>query len=530
LAAGCGSRGAVTFMLSAPSAPVLDPLRDPSVSEFLIRNSDGTLLAAASQNSETGQLALGALRANSAPEDLVMSVLGGTDLLGMARIRNVEIQPGVQTAYTVEVRKPFLFVGSARPDEPDAMNRTLPARVFDPATSDDLAPALEKGTPPAKLPAAVSAAAATSDGRFLLAGHGTPANALAVIDTGSGATVGERPLDFLPWRIATAPRDTAAAVLDSAGSVWLFPDVATLTSTPSAAEPLRVALPAGEAPRDAAFSADGKTLYVVTGEARNLDPCGSMPAPKANRVRHIALDGTLGEGWTLPAFAGAITVAPGGAVVLSLPLAGQVSSISANTPSGAVTPSPLATGLTCPSALHATEGEVFVVTAGETPGFEPDYLLYRVPLAGGMSTALAFTQPVYEAIVNQSDPRDGKISFTLKIRPKRLYAYELAVAPDKSRVAFSVRTRYSEVNETFNLISTFVCRATVEIVEYGLLTLDVRSGSSSYEPHAQLVLSPPPGSGQPCVSCDNGFLLIQFGCPSLPLDRPAGVATVFGTP
>src|SRR4051812_35914392 len=99
LAAACGSRGSVTFAIRAPAVAALDPLTDPRVSEYLIKRSDGTLIGAASPSGTGGPLPLGALMVADIPTDVELSVMAGTELIGMARIRDVLVKPGVQASY-----------------------------------------------------------------------------------------------------------------------------------------------------------------------------------------------------------------------------------------------------------------------------------------------------------------------------------------------------------------------------------------------------------------------------------------------
>jgi hypothetical protein len=540
LLVACGSKGAVNFAIRAPSVSELNPFADARLSEYLLKTADGHVLAAASPSASSEPLALGPLPASGAPIDIEMSVLGGTELLGMARIRDVSIVRGVQNTYDADVRKPFVFVGAALPDEFDPMNHVQSSLVLDPSTARDVAGALAVETPPVKLPQSVSAATATSDGRFLLCGHARTASAtpgLTVVDTGSAQTVGELPLSFAPFRVVTAPRDAAVALLDPtppSGGLTLIGNVATLTTTPSLAQPVAVTLQ-GDSPRNAAFSADGSTLFVLDGNSADLDPCGLSPAPSANSLYAFDLGGNAIGKWTLPSFAGDLAVdAQSGDVLLSFPLMGSVGAIAAGTPPGAVSPRMLMTNSSCPSALHATAGELFVITAeaGGTPA-APTYRLKRVPLSGGSPDNFDFAQPQYQAQVNESDSPDGKIAFNLTVRPKYFYAYDLAVAPDASRIVFAARSHYSETpDQQFMLIDNFLCQPTLEIVEYGFFALDTRTGAASYVSRAQLVTSPAPNA--PCISCDNhgGLLDIQifFGCPSVPGDRPAGIAAIFGTP
>ncbi len=536
LLSGCGSPGAVTFTIHAPSADLLNPMLDPRVTEFLLKAADGALVGAVSPRDGMDSLPLGPLSQRTAPVDMTMSVLGGTDLLGMARIRDVQVEPGIQNSYVAEVRKPFVFVGSTLPDEPHASppNHLHTSEVLDPSTSTDLAPGLSMGAQAVKLPAGVSAATATSDGRFLLAGHGGATQGLSIVDTGSALTVGEAPLSFQPWRVVAAARDTAVAVLDATGpdgAVLLFTDVAGLTSSAGAQTPIKIVLRA-ETPRNAAFSPDGQTLYVLSGDGTNLDPCGAATRPTANVIRAFGLDGQAQAAWDLPSFGGDLAVDPAsGTVVVSMPVGNQVGTIAAGTAAGPVSPQKLLDNVTCPSALHVTNGQVYVASAEEDPVNAPDtYQIVRVPMAGGTSTALFFPQPLYQHEINDSQPNDGKIGFTLRLKPKFFYAYEMAISPDASRVVLDTRTHYSELNENFSLLAdlNLNCTTTVEVVEYGRYVLDTRNGTANYELRSQIVTEA--AQEKTCTTCENVLVTIGFGCPTTVGDRPAGLAGVFATP
>src|SRR5689334_6049312 len=91
LALGCGSRGAVTFTISPPTNQPLNPIADRArVSEYSIKRFDGTVVAAASEGPMSeGTLELGPLAQLAEPVDLVLTVLSGSELLGMARLRDV---------------------------------------------------------------------------------------------------------------------------------------------------------------------------------------------------------------------------------------------------------------------------------------------------------------------------------------------------------------------------------------------------------------------------------------------------------
>src|SRR5258708_4890740 len=84
-------------------------------------------------------------------------------------------------------------------------------------------------TPPATpvSPTAVTAAASTWDGRFVVVANGS---ALTAFDTGSGKTMsGGLTLAFAPSRVVVAPRDQAIVALDpgtgSDGSLAIISDV-----------------------------------------------------------------------------------------------------------------------------------------------------------------------------------------------------------------------------------------------------------------------------------------------------------------
>ena len=120
--AGCGDRGSVTFNLTAPASPLLNPVAMPElVSEYDIRTASGTVIGVASAvqgsgSSTNGLLPLGALMPGNMPEDVFVTALSGGNLLGMARIKDVTIKAGKKTTYEAPLRKPLVFVGSAMPE------------------------------------------------------------------------------------------------------------------------------------------------------------------------------------------------------------------------------------------------------------------------------------------------------------------------------------------------------------------------------------------------------------------------------
>lgn len=529
---GCGHPGRVTFDIDAPSYAPLDPITD-QVTEYSIKTWDGTLVGVASVSpTSPPDLALGPLMQIDQPVDLVMSVLSGSDLLGMARIRGVTIEKGVAVEYAASVRKLLITVGSALPAEQVPGNLLLPGQILDPTTSQDLAhpSGMTPGTPP-KLPMATQAAAATWDGKFLIAGSDA---GLTVIDTGSGETVGTAALPFSPLRLAVGARDSAAAAIDggSPGKVAIFSDVESLTGNPSAASPTVVSLPSG-APRTVAFAADGQSFFVLTG-GPSADPCNDDTQPGSNAIVAFGLDGTVQGSWTLPDFASDLTVDPSsGKLILTESTANRVSALAPTTSFGAVTPDKLADA-TCPTAVRVESGNAFVVT-GDRPSSDPyGFTLLRLDLASGDMTPLPFHGPVYDEDVNDPPPpSDGNTTVNFNVRPRGLWAYDMAVTPDGNQMVFATRARYHETtSDTFNYLGG-TCKPSFDIVEYGLFTLDARAGTASYQMRSQLMVSPT-NPNTPCVNCDipdpGGFgsLTLTISCISTPGDRPAGLSAVFG--
>jgi hypothetical protein len=159
------------------------------------------------------------------------------------------------------------------------------------------------------------------------------------------------------------------------------------------------------------------------------------------------------------------------------------------------------------------------------------FVLKRASLKGGPPTALPFGAPSYQVPINDQSTPDMLTNINLSLSAGTLEAYEMAIAPDSSRAVFATKARYRELGQQFKL-SSFDCTTNADIVEYGLYTLDTRTGNASYEPRSQLVLTPSPRLDQPCISCDALLLglTLTIKCPSAPGDRPAGVAAMFGTP
>jgi hypothetical protein len=525
---GCSSEGSVTFAIREPADPRLDPLT-AQVSELLVKSAAGDVIGVATLRTGAAdggvgaqRLALGPLKVTATPIDVEVDLLDGSDLVGMARVRDVSIRNGAIATYYADVRKPLILVGNALPDEPNRDNQLLGGEILDPTTSLDLAnprdPPGPNDPPPPRLPADAGALAATSDGRFGLAGR---KNAIGVFDTGSGREAGDAALPFTPTLLAVAPRDTAAVALGSDGTnglLALFDDVVSLTGTPTAVTPHLSSL-AGQIPRAVTYSADGRRIFVLTG-GTSADPCapGALLAP--NAIVAVGLDGATQATWSLPGFVSDVALdAATGLLVLSE--AKQVSLFSPDGPSGAATTRKLFAA-NCPSALHVAGGEVFVVSSDRSTNNE--FQFHRAQLATGADHAISFTGPLYEGTTD--DPSmDNNVRFNIQLRPASIMAYALAVTPDGRRAEFATRARYHELRQPLQLLGT-ACTATVDIIEYGLYALDTGTGNTSYELRSQLVTMPP--AMGVCITCPTSVGDIGFGCPSLGGDRAAGIVALFG--
>jgi hypothetical protein len=280
--------------------------------------------------------------------------------------------------------------------------------------------------------------------------------------------------------------------------------------------------------RTAAFSPDGNRLYVLTG-VPTQDPCGPGAPTAANSIVALGLDGSTAAMYTLPSFAADLAVdAASGTIVIADSAAKQISTLDPGSPSGPVMPRKLLGGLNCPSAVRVVNGVVFAVTSDHDPAQPNAFLLQRVTLASGETTALSFTGPQYQISTDSNPSANGDVQAnTLQIRPVSLWAYDLAMTPDGSRAEFAVRAHYVESATSFNLLQAN-CTATFDIVEYGLYAVDLRSGNASYTMRSQLTQMP--ANQRACIDCPLGPPLpdVTFDCPSHPGDRPAGVAAVFG--
>jgi hypothetical protein len=523
----CGSRGEVTFVLHDAADARMRP--DPTlVTEYLIKAGDGSVVGVASVNaqSQEDRLPLGVLMTTAAPRDLVIDVLSGTVLLGRARVRDVAIKAGTVTAYDAEIRKPLVFVGFQRPDEPDGQTLANATEILDPTTAADLAH--PRGGTAVPIAGDVLAGAATADGRFFLAGR--PAK-LTVFDTGSAAAVGDVRLAFTPRRVAVAARDTAAAVVGANGEVSIFTNVAALTSDPASASPA-ASTTVADSPRAAAFSPDGQRLYVLSGGAGVLDPCDGA-TPTANAVQIVGVDGSDQGTWTLPEFAADLAVEPStGAVLISLSAANQVASIDAASPAGAVSPTNLFAAA-CPAALRATGGLALAVSGGLDSAASMPAMRYRDLVQGSSTqpTSKPTLIPFPETFLDQPDPgttSGPNFDQILRVTPRSQAGYELTVTPDATRAVFAARSHYVVSNGDLGFAN---CKAFIDAVEYGVYNVDLRSGASNYEKRSQLI-----STGGLCeFRCEDIFGSPLPPEPCMPTnlspgDRPSGIAGVFGGP
>jgi hypothetical protein len=534
-AGACTDRGSVTFQVRTPEVGVFNPV-STRLSEYELKTTTGDLVgvatvSATATDSAQALLGLGPLQLTPAPVDVVMSLFSGTELQGMARIRDVMVRKEQTVTYDAFVRKPLVFVGAALPAETIPGNSVADGKILDfTGVAMDLEhpkPAMP-GAP--KMPDSTNASAVTSDGTLLLAGR---ANKITVYDTGT-ANQTDLPLSFTPVKIVVAARDAAAVALDggdaSGGAVALFPNVAMLKDDVAGTSPQVIKLP-GVNPRTAAFSTDGQTVYVLGGGS--VDPCSPGTAPQANTITLIGVDGIMKASWALPDFVSDVAVQSDGSILITRSTAGQVALLVPGTDTGAPAPRNLFAAK-CPTAMHLTGSQLLVVTAAKDPDFDNTFVLMRASMTdpSPMPSTLALGAPTFEVPTEDTtrpSPMPGPmVSITLK--PVSLFAYDLAVTPDGLRAVFAARIRYHHADDHFTILGTD-CTATLDISEYGLYTVDTASGNASYESRSQ-ILTTPVRDTDPCIICPLGFPIgdVPFYCPSAPGDKPAGLAAIFGDP
>jgi hypothetical protein len=539
LASGCGDRGAVTFSIKAPANDLFNPVaQSEQVTEFDLRTSSGQVIGIAgavqgsgSGDGDKGLLPLGALMPVG-PEDVFITALSGTNLVGEARIRDVTIKAGKRTTYEAQLRKPLVFVGSALPFESGLGNHATAAQILDPIASVDLTTV---GKNPPQVSPGMTSGAVSWDGQYLFNVAG---GQLGIFDTGTGAnTGGMLALPFAPVRVAVAPRDRVLVALSAAmgsdGQLLLVGDVAGLAKNPAAAQTQTVTLP-GQVPRAVAFSNDGNTIYVLTGSYA-VDPCGPGTPPAANAIVQVSADGQVGPTYALPGFVSDITVDQStGLLVLAETTRGQVSTLDPKALGGGGNgPQQVLGRLTCPSAVRVVNGVAFVVTSEHDTTQSNAFVVQRITLSNGQSTALPVGGPTYTVPLDSDPSQNGNIEMLkLFVRPGSLEAYELVLTPDGNLATFATRAHYKETGTTFKLSPVQPCTANFDIVEYGLYTVDVRTGNSSYAMRSQVVVSQlSAGNLDYCLACSapgSGGEQPAATCDSKPGDRPAGLSAAFG--
>ncbi|HZS42324.1 MAG TPA: hypothetical protein VFF06_36085, partial [Polyangia bacterium] len=468
-----------------------------------------------------GTLAIGPLTATAMPRDLVVTVLNGSELLEMARVRDVSIQNGQQLTYTAEVRKPLIFVGATLPIEPGGSKVLSATEILD-GNIDLVHPPAASLQKPVAIPNDVAAGSVTSDGRFFIAGR---PNGLSVFDTGRAVMVGDVALPFQPTRVATSARDVAVAALGARGAdgaVAIITDVAGLGDAPANVAVAGMGTLRAQLPRAAAFAPDGQKLYVLTGGTDVLDPCDVSP-PAANTVLTVGLDGQVQTTWTLPSFGADLAVDPtSGNVIVALPSANKVAVIDAIAGNGAVEPMTLFP-VTCPATIAVSNGQVLAVSGGQDPVFGAgSFDIARFPLAGGSGppSTVAVSTSVFEQPDGNPGPNFNQV---IRLLPHSLAGYELALTPDGNRAVFGSRTHFLVTGGDLGFGG---CKITFDVVEYGRYDVDLRSGAAAYELRSQLK------NGTCETHCDDGFFppttvqcqMLQSG------DRVAGIAAVFGGP
>jgi len=535
LASGCGDRGAVTFSIKVPTNALFNPVAQPElVSEYDLRTASGQVIGIAgavqgSGLSDTGLLPLGALSPNAEPEDVFVTALSGLNLVGEARIKDVMVKAGKRQTYEAQLRKPLVFVGAALPPESGGGNHAGPVQIFDPITSVDLARS-GGSSPPAVTPG-MTAGAVSWDGRFLFAVAG---GQLGVFDTGLGTMVGGTlSLPFAPTRVAVAPRDEVLVALAAAngsdGALGLIGNLEGLAANAASGQLQTVPLP-GQVARTVAFSNDGKTLYVLTGGTL-ADPCSPGPPPAHNAIIVVSSTGQVGATYNLPSFASDLAIDRAtGALVLADAVGGQIATLDPAQLGGGgnVSPTRVLGGLTCPSAVSVVNGVAFVVTSDRDNSQKNAFVVQRLTLSSGQSTALSFAGPSYVIpLVSTGSPNGNIDSINIFVRPGSIEAYELVLTPDGNLAQFATRAHYKEAGTTFALSPQQPCTANFDIVEYGLYTVDVRTGNASYARRSQVVVM----GEQVCLTCSTpGSPGMQDAgsCPPKPGDRPAGLTAAFG--
>lgn len=510
---GCQKPTAVDFVIEAPTDALLDPF-SLSVSDYVLKTSAGAIIAAVSAGASKdgkGRLPLGEIAATLSG-DLRLDVMAGPQLVGMAHVEGVRVDRGRTDAWIAPVRKPLVIVGSTAAPE-DAGGTLARQQLLDPTTSTDLQAGL-------KLPTS-QVAAFTSNGTHLVLGS---ASGFYVLDTGSGVVSGPAKLPFTPYRVAIAPNDAGVAFIErgtTTSRVLWYADVAGLVANPAAAAGTTTLVTKG-LPRAAHFSPDGTTLYVLT-EAAGDEPCTGVAAPPANQIVPIT-NNAVQPAIAMPSYVADFAVELSGVLLLSESVNNQIAALSPST--GAV-----ATKLydaACPSALKLVDDQIYAVD--NDPVVAGSFSLLHGRTDGSAPTRSAVSLPSYRSRLTNTSTRDGKTSADLQLAPVAIVAEELAVTADGTSAVIATRARYRESSQSgmFNLLG-LDCVAGVDVVEYGLYSVALDTGTTSYTSRSQTLVTSNADAGGSCVHCESQMLglILPLTCDFVTGDRAAGLAASF---
>ena len=518
---GCHTATELELRVSAPSVSLLNPL-SLAVSDLVLKNESDAILAAVSVGANrdaAGRLPFGVLDPMLAG-DLRLDVMSGSQLVGLAAIENTAIVPGERVTLEADIRKPLVFIGAD--DAPEGAGPRAAVQLLDPTTSTDLA---ARGiTVPAS-----QAAAFTIDGkRLLLAAD----DGLRAFDTGTGTTAGPKALPFVAGLIAVSPKNGGVALIERGAvnaRVLLYESVVGLLTTPETSAPVSVTITAGR-PRAAHFSIDGQTLYVLV-EPATAEPC-TGPTPPANQIIPITRSGTMSGAIKMPSYVADFAVDRTGRFILSEAGANRISVMG----QGGMTTKLY--DATCPTALRLVGDQLFAVTNDTSQAVPDAFTLMRGRVDGSPVTMLPIARPSYTTQLNDSSTRDDLTRLNLQFVSIAVAGQEIAISPDGNRAFISTRSRYLEDGKQSFMFASFTCFATIDIVEYGVHSIDLVSGTSSYASRSQTVVIPkqvlPPLRPDPCVQGTaslGGFppinLVLELDCPAALGDRASGLAAAF---
>jgi hypothetical protein len=123
----------------------------------------------------------------------------------------------------------------------------------------------------------------------------------------------------------------------------------------------------------------------------------------------------------------------------------------------------------------------------------------------------------------------GNTSLRFQFLPASIVSQDMAITPDGARLILATRARYHEKMSKLTIF-TNNCVADFDIVEYGVYSVDTRTGRSFYTSRSQLV-SPADATGtlSDCIVCNSPIAgPIPLPCKSTKGDRGAGISAIFG--